>query len=114
MKETETDILLLSKINIPWDNITTHTFGKYFRQRNINSYKVVSTSSTETCKNFYLPGGCAILMQGSVIERIAGIGEDTRGLGRWCYVKLNGTGGKITWIIAAYRVQNNPHGSTET
>eukprot|EP00957_Ditylum_brightwellii_P179668 13686363-Ditylum_brightwellii.AAC.1 len=53
-------------------------------------------------------------MQGSVIGRIAGTGEDSRGLGRWCYVKLNGTGVKITWIIIAYRVQNNPHGGTET
>jgi hypothetical protein len=44
-----------------------------------------------------------------VVGRVAGAGEDTRGLGRWCYVKLNGTGGKIIWIIAAYRVQNNPY-----
>eukprot|EP00957_Ditylum_brightwellii_P126016 9607404-Ditylum_brightwellii.AAC.1 len=90
------------------------TFGKYFRQQSINSYKVIGTSSTETCKNFYLPGGCVILMQGPVIGCIAGTEEDSRGLGMWCYVKLNGTGGKITWIIAAYRVQNNPHGGTET
>ena len=27
MEETETDILLLSKINIPWNNITINTFG---------------------------------------------------------------------------------------
>eukprot|EP00957_Ditylum_brightwellii_P203464 15334714-Ditylum_brightwellii.AAC.1 len=78
----ETDILLLSEINIPWDNITTHTFRKYFKKRNINSYKVIGISSTETCKNFYLPGGCDILIQGSVIGRIAGTGEDARGLGR--------------------------------
>eukprot|EP00957_Ditylum_brightwellii_P188533 14353181-Ditylum_brightwellii.AAC.1 len=95
MKETKIVILLLSEINIPWDIITTHTFGKYFKQQNINSYKVIGASSTETCKNFYLPGGCAILMQGSVIGRIAGIGEDARGLGRWCYVNLNGTGGRL-------------------
>eukprot|EP00957_Ditylum_brightwellii_P057634 4370415-Ditylum_brightwellii.AAC.1 len=114
MKETETDILLLSEINIPWNNITTHIFGKYFKKQNISSYKVISTSSTETCKSFYFPGGCAILMQGPVIGRIAGTGEDTRVLERWCYVKLNGTGGKITWIIAAYMVQNNPYVGTET
>eukprot|EP00957_Ditylum_brightwellii_P007573 573288-Ditylum_brightwellii.AAC.1 len=53
-------------------------------------------------------------MQGPVVGSIAGAGEDTRGLGRWCYVKLNGTGGKITWMIAAYRVQNNPYKGTET
>eukprot|EP00957_Ditylum_brightwellii_P089713 6832969-Ditylum_brightwellii.AAC.1 len=66
------------------------------------------------CKNFYLPGGCAILMNRPVVGRVAGAGEDARGLGRWCYVKLNGTGGKVTWIILAYRVQNNPYGGTET
>eukprot|EP00957_Ditylum_brightwellii_P060681 4607270-Ditylum_brightwellii.AAC.1 len=53
-------------------------------------------------------------MQGPVVGRIAGAGEDTRGLGQWCYVKLNSTGGKITWIIAAYCAQNNPYGGTET
>eukprot|EP00957_Ditylum_brightwellii_P058867 4463724-Ditylum_brightwellii.AAC.1 len=74
----------------------THTIGKYFKKRNLSSYKLISTSSTDTCKNFYLPGGCAILMQGPVVARIAGAGEDARGLGQWCYVKLNGTGGKIT------------------
>eukprot|EP00957_Ditylum_brightwellii_P197296 15031492-Ditylum_brightwellii.AAC.1 len=81
----------------------THTFRKYFKKRNINSCKAIGTSSTETCKNFYSPGGCAILMQGPVIRRRAGTGEDARRLGQWCYVKLNGTGGQITWIIAAYR-----------
>eukprot|EP00957_Ditylum_brightwellii_P061106 4636731-Ditylum_brightwellii.AAC.1 len=50
MEETETDILLLSEINIPWDNIATHTFGKYFKKRNINSYKAIGISSTEMCK----------------------------------------------------------------
>eukprot|EP00957_Ditylum_brightwellii_P004980 379073-Ditylum_brightwellii.AAC.1 len=44
------------------------------------------------CKNFYLPEGCAILMNGPVVGRVTGSGEDTRGVGRWCYVKLNGTG----------------------
>eukprot|EP00957_Ditylum_brightwellii_P196486 14971285-Ditylum_brightwellii.AAC.1 len=92
----ETGILLLSEINIPRNNITTHTFGKNFKKQNISNYKVISTSSTEMCKNFYLPGGSAIRMQGQVIGRIAGTGEDARGLGRWCYIKLNGTGGKIT------------------
>eukprot|EP00957_Ditylum_brightwellii_P046449 3525535-Ditylum_brightwellii.AAC.1 len=53
-------------------------------------------------------------MQGPVVGRIAGAGEDARGLGQWCYVKLNGTGGKNTWIIVAYRVQNNPYEDTET
>eukprot|EP00957_Ditylum_brightwellii_P094770 7217034-Ditylum_brightwellii.AAC.1 len=53
-------------------------------------------------------------MQEPVVRRIADAGEDTRGLGQWCYVKPNGTGGKITWIIAAYKVQNNPYGGTET
>eukprot|EP00957_Ditylum_brightwellii_P205493 15344130-Ditylum_brightwellii.AAC.1 len=53
-------------------------------------------------------------MQGPEVGRIAGAGEDARGLGRWCYVKLNGTGRKITWIIAAYHVQNNPYRCTET
>eukprot|EP00957_Ditylum_brightwellii_P046287 3512372-Ditylum_brightwellii.AAC.1 len=53
-------------------------------------------------------------MQGPVIGRIAGTREDVKGLGRWCYVKLNGTSGKITWIIAAYRVEINPHRGTET
>eukprot|EP00957_Ditylum_brightwellii_P013547 1021355-Ditylum_brightwellii.AAC.1 len=110
----ETDILLLSEINIPWNNITTHTFGKYFEKQNISSNKVIGTSSTETCKNFYLPGGYVILMQVPVIGRIAGTGEDARGLGQWCYIKLNGTGVKITRIIAAYRVQNNPYRGIET
>jgi hypothetical protein len=53
-------------------------------------------------------------MNGPVVGRVAGAGEDARDLGRWCYVKLNRTGGKITWIIAAYHVQNNPYGGTET
>jgi hypothetical protein len=35
MEEIETDILLLSKINIPWNNITTNTFGQYFKQKYI-------------------------------------------------------------------------------
>ena len=71
MEETETDILMLSEINIPWDNITTQTFRKHFIQRGIKQHKIVGTSSTEHCKNFYLPGGCAIILKGQVTGRLA-------------------------------------------
>jgi len=114
MEETEADILLLSEINIPWNNITVNTVGNYFKRQNIQNFKVIGTSSDEICKTFYLPGGCAILLRGPVVGRIAGTGADARGLGRWCYVKLNGKKGRTTWIIAAYRVQNNPYGGTTT
>ena len=114
MEETETDILMLSEINIPWDNITTQTFRKHFIQRGIKQHKIVGTSSTEHCKNFYLPGGCAIILKGQVTGRLAGFGVDTKGMGRWCYVKLNGTNGRLTWFITAYRVQNNPYGGNDT
>ena len=104
MEETEADILLLSEINIQWNNITTNTFGNYFKQKNITTFKVIGTSSDEISRTFYLPGGCAILLRGPVVGIIAGIGEDTRGLGQLCYVKLNGKGGRTTWVIAAYQV----------
>ena len=90
------------------------TIGQYSPCKQINVYKIIGISSTETCQCFYLPELSTIFLYGPVIGRISGYGKDNTGMGWWCYVKLNGTNVKMTWFISAYRVIHNLHGGVDT
>eukprot|EP00957_Ditylum_brightwellii_P049601 3762693-Ditylum_brightwellii.AAC.1 len=61
--------------------MTEQTIRKYFSCRNIQEHKIIGTSSSEPCQHFYLPGGCAILLQGPMVGQVPGHGKDNIGMG---------------------------------
>ena len=47
------------------------------------------------------------MAQGPIVGRMALTGTDSRGLGCWSYIVLNGKYKKKIWIIAGYRVSQS-------
>eukprot|EP00957_Ditylum_brightwellii_P081990 6234460-Ditylum_brightwellii.AAC.1 len=78
------------------------------------AFKAVGTSSMEETVGITQPRCVCLLMQGDTLGCIALSGSDSRGLGQWCYVVLNGQYNKQLWVIATYRVSQTSVSGTHT
>jgi hypothetical protein len=59
-------------------------------------------------------GGTAIVIMNEAVSRIVDDGQDQKGLGRWCWVRLTGKEGHHIRIISAYRPVVNHTGDFST
>ena len=72
-----------------------------------------SSSSISPKKSTFKPGGTALVIFGSIADRIKDHGYDP--LGRWCWVNLQGKDNKEILIINIYQCCTHPtnaHGCT--
>ena len=72
-----------------------------------------SSSSIQSKKSTFKPGGTALVIFGSIADRIKDHGYDP--LGRWCWIILQGRDNKEILIIIIYQCCTHPtnaHGCT--
>eukprot|EP00957_Ditylum_brightwellii_P010487 794920-Ditylum_brightwellii.AAC.1 len=103
MEELDIDLVAMPEANTPWAKELI-TQLRMHGNRCFKSFKCVGTSSNKPSVSKYQPGGVGIFTCNNVVGRINKVDDDARGLGRWCYMHLNGQFKKNWWIVAVYRV----------
>jgi hypothetical protein len=101
MQEMNVDIFGIAELNQQMQRRGvrkwTDPIQKVFKySRNVHS------ESKNTTESDYKPGGTMTVITGKWQSRVAEIGSDNKGLGRWSYVKINSKRRSLI-IITAYR-----------
>jgi len=102
--EHSIDIFGFTESNTCWDVLdeplrpATHTRGWWE-----SCQWVVSHNRTEEHLQQYQPGGTGLLCVNQVAHRALCPGDDTLGLGRWCWTRLRGPNGFFVRIVSLYR-----------
>jgi dTDP-4-dehydrorhamnose 3,5-epimerase-like enzyme len=100
MKENNVNIFGFAEINKSMENFSKHRWQAiikkhFYQSRTIHSKSMVR-SDTE-----YKPGGTMTTITGKWQARVVELGRDSRGLGRWSYIKISSKKSKLV-IITAY------------
>jgi len=98
------DIFGFTETNTCWDVLddaqrpATHTRGWWE-----TCQWALSHNRTEENLQQYQPGGTGVLCVNQVVHRALRPGDDTLGLGRWCWTRIRGPNGFFLRIISMYR-----------
>jgi hypothetical protein len=108
---SEADCMGLTEINRNWYKIDAQDFYseriKYWWDKSIT--KTTWLKDREWPSQFQR-GGCGITAQGSLADYVQDTGEDEEGLGRWCWLTVEGADTASTCIIQLYRPVRNEKG----
>jgi len=103
-QEAEIDILALTELNSAWDcidyqaRLPARTKGWW----EANQWSVTHNKQ-DTFGDVFQPGGAAILTLNKFAHKTTKPGDDTTGLGRWCWTRLRGKENHFLRIVSAYR-----------
>ena len=103
LKENKVDITGISEVNVNWKLMTDgrrlgdRTRGIFESQRVISSYYRKDNSALRD-----QPGGTAMMAVNKLSYCVQSTGQDKRGMGRWCWIRLRGKGGVQTRLITVY------------
>lgn len=103
--EDDADIWLVQEVGINWSKtVSSEQWDERIRGKWRGSAKAVFAHNTsESQQQRHQPGGVGTILKGGLIGRKKQSGKDTRGLGRWSWIEIQGRQGKKTIIISAYR-----------
>jgi hypothetical protein len=88
MHEVNVDIFGLAKLNQQMQRGGLRKWTDPIQKVFKHSRYVHSESKNDTESN-YKPGGTMTVVTGKWQSRVSKIGSDTKGLGRWSYMKIN-------------------------
>jgi len=103
-REAEIDILALTELNVAWDKIDyklclpTKTQGWW--EANQWSF---THNKQDTYGNAFQLGGTALLTLNKLSHKTTKPGDDTTGLGRWCWTRLRGKENHFLRLVSVYR-----------
>ncbi len=103
-READLDILVLTELNVAWDTINykarlpTKTKGWW----EANQWSITH-NKRDTYGDDFQPGGTALLTLNKLSHKTTTPGDDTTGLGRWCWTCLHGKENHFLRLISAYR-----------
>eukprot|EP00957_Ditylum_brightwellii_P187078 14248166-Ditylum_brightwellii.AAC.1 len=103
MQQIQINIWAALETKLHWMHKTSNIFQQRGKQC-LGTFKAVGPLSNEGALGTTQPGGVGLFLQGNVVGRTVTTGTDSRGLGRWSYIVLNGQYNKKIWVIAGYRV----------
>jgi len=104
MQDAQVDIATLTECNTAWDKIdyslhpTQQT--KFWWE---NAHWSISNNRQDPDSAPYQPGGASIVAVNQVSHRAQRPGDDTAGLGRWCWARLRGKNNNFLRVVSAYR-----------
>jgi hypothetical protein len=101
----ELDVYLMTEVGLCWNKLSAYdqwyerTTGRLTHQKSIFSYNKTELHQTKSIQH----GGVGICTTDEGVHRVLSTGEDSSGLGRWAWVRLQGKAGRTIRIITAYR-----------
>ena len=107
----EVDLVCLSEINKDWRSVNQeHTIWNGTSGWCENRRVQVSFNSTKSPRGEYLVGGTAMVAFNDLVFRICDQGADSRKLGRWSFLTINGKNEIKTTFMTAYCpvISNSP------
>jgi len=103
-QEAEIDILALTELNVAWDRVDykarlpVKTQGWW----EANQWSITHNKQDIHGDDFQ-PGGSALLTLNKFSHKTTKPGNDTTGLGQWCWTRLRGKENHFLRIVSAYR-----------
>ena len=85
---------------VPTEDLPHERLRGWFKKRHIN---LAYNRECKTRKGTHLHGGTGIISVDDAACRVKGIGRDPSGMGRWCFTRYQGKGGRATRFYSAYR-----------
>jgi len=102
LQQCDASIFLAQETNTPWNPQNLATVKSQCQQVHRHK-KIATSSSTDSAKGTYQPGGTLTLALGKWASRVIKWGSDDP-LGRWSYLELVGQHGMRLIVVSAYRV----------
>ena len=101
----EFDAMAIQEFNKFWpevlaENRPKERMCKWFKKTHTN---LAFNKECKARKGQNLHGGTGIVSVDDAACRVHGSGRDPSGLGRWCYTRFQGKGGRATRFYSAYR-----------
>jgi len=104
MQEAQVDIAALTECNTAWDKIdyslSLAQQTKYWWE---NAHWSVSHNRQDPHSAPYQPGGTSIVVVNQLSHRAQRPGDNTVGLGRWCWARLRGKNNRFLRVASVYR-----------
>ena len=103
------DVICFSECNVAWHKVEIeHRLGERMKDCFGTAFTQCAwyrKYPAQTTKRQF--GGCAIVILGNSVGRVVGSGSDPTGLGRWCWIRLQGKENSYIRIVSAYRPVKN-------
>jgi len=102
--ENDIDIMALTELNTAWDclNYKDRLHAKTRGWWEANQWSVTHNKQDTHGDDFQL-GGTALLVLNKLSHKTTRPGDDTSGLGRWCWVRLRGKENHFLRVVSVYR-----------
>jgi len=102
--EADIDLLALMELNVAWDTVDykAHLPAKTQGWWEANQWSVTH-NKRDTHGEDFQPGGTALLTLNKLAHKATTPGDDTTGLGRWCWTRLRGKENHFLRLVSAYR-----------
>jgi len=102
LKSCDASAFLTQETNTPWTPPNLHSVRSQCQQVH-RHLKMATSSSTDSAKGHYQPGGTLTVALGKWASRVIHWGNDEP-LGRWSYLEFVGQHGMRLILVSAYRV----------
>jgi len=101
--EHEINILALTELNMAWDRVEykDRLLAKTRGWWEASQWSVAHNKQ-DTYGDAFQPGGMAIVMTNKLSHKMTKPGDDTAGLGRWCWMRLWGKEHHFLRIVSLY------------
>jgi hypothetical protein len=98
------DITCLPETNVPWYKPSVLKPCHAILRKHFKHHRLVTSSSPAAATNHFLPGGTACIVANEWTGRLATVGSDPRGLGRWSFIRVKGKNNSRVLIVTIYQV----------
>jgi len=106
ISNSEADAIAFQETNLSWNKIHRRRIQQILQQPTGNA-TLATTNSTEISSDTYQRGGTLLAIVGSWTSRTISSGHDTKGLGRWSFIELQGKDDQHYIVLLGYRVGDN-------
>ncbi len=104
MENQQVDLVAITECNAAWSKIDPELWPQ--EQTRFwwdSAHWSLTHNRQDPDAAVYQPGGTGLLVVNQLAHRAQRPGDDTAGLGRWCWARLRGKGNKYLRLISAYR-----------
>ncbi len=104
MAAYQVDVACLPETNADWKQPkATHECHTILR-KHFKHHRLTTSCSAATAAHSYLSGGTATIAANEWTGRLADSGADSRGLGRWSFVRVKGKNHSRILVVTVYQV----------
>jgi len=103
---SEADAVSIQELNVAWNKINKWNIQQILKQPTGNAL-IATTISTEIQTLLHQQGGALQALLGNWVPHTVDTGQDTTGLGRWSFIKLQGQNNKRYILLSGYHICEN-------